>query len=273
MVENNQQPTNQAPAPQPKSATAPTQSPSPRIDENGNPYSVQNPPKLPAPKPGEQLSFPPVPHIPPEPAKAPKTVEDRKLIASLLYMKQNNFMKESKSIIKFDTVKEAEDAAKEDIVSAINERTHNIQQDISEMQKKGHDLKTQIMKLLRIPLETNLWKSTRSAKELQKIFTIILQVEAIVNPIKNLQSKKDVENEQQLKNKEMELEQEFKTRKSRHQELFAPIVKPTPQTPKPVPVIQVKPTQKQTVVAKPVTTQPKPQKQIPQTNQQPQQKV
>lgn len=261
MVENNQQSANQTPAVQSKptiqaqkpAALQPkVQAPKSRVDKEGNPYSVKNPPKLLVPKPGEQLSFPPVPHIPPEPPKIPKTVEDQKLIASLLYMKQNNFMKETSSNIKFDTVKEAEDTAKEDISSAINERVHNIRQDISDMQKKGHNLNTQSMKLLQVPLKLNLWKSTRSAKELQKIFTIILQVEAIVNPIKNFQTKKDMENEQRLKNNETKLEQQKAFAVSEHKKLFAPIIKPIPQTPKSVATLPVKPV---TVQPKPATTQ------------------
>lgn len=201
----------------------------PRIDANGKPYSVKNPPKLPTPKPGESLNLPPVPKMRPDPPKGPQTVHDSKLIASLQYMKTNNFMQEPKTTIKFDSVKEAEDTAKEDVVSAINERMHSIQQDMSELQKKGHDMSIQKMKLLQVPLKTNLWRATRSAKELQKIFTIFIQIENVVNPLKQLQEKKNLEHEQYLKNKEAQLENEKKTREIAHKQLITPIKKTTTQ--------------------------------------------
>jgi hypothetical protein len=216
-----------APQPSPPAKPAPPAQ-NQRVDANGKPYSVKNPPKLPAPKPGEPLNLPPVPKMRPDPPKGPQTVQDTKLIASLQYMIKNNFMQPQKSTIKFDSVKEAEDTAKEDVISAINERMHNIQQDMSELQKKGHDMSIQKMKILQVPLKANLWRATRSAKELQRIFTIFLQIETFINPKKQFQEKKNIEHEQYIKNREAQLENEKKTRQAAHKNLLNAPIKPKP---------------------------------------------
>lgn len=242
--------------PTPTRPVVPVQQKSSRIDESGKPYSVKNPPKLPAPKLGEPLNLPPVPKMKPDPPKGPQTVQDTKLIASLQYMKMNKFMQQPKSIIKFDSVKEAEDTAKEDIVSAINERMHDIQQNMSELQKKGHDMSIQKMKLLQVPLKANLWKATRSAKELQKIFTIFLQIESIVNPKKKIQEKKDIYHEQYLKNREAQLENEKKSREITHKNLISPIKK-NPKPVLPATPIQKKPRIQQKLQKPTPTAQPK----------------
>ncbi|MCK4997517.1 hypothetical protein KAS08_04380 [Candidatus Pacearchaeota archaeon] len=186
--------------------------------------------KFPIPKLGESLKLPPCPTLPPEPKPKPQTVEDKKLIESMLYMKTNKFMQKSKSTIKFDTVKEAEDIAKEDIVAAIIDKTNLLKQDKSDLQKKGNNLSLQGLKLLQIPLKTKIWKSSIVKKDLESIYKIFTEVESVIIPMKGLQIKIDEEHEKNLNRKEIELTQEKQAAEEANEKLLEPL--PTKSTPK-----------------------------------------
>ena len=69
------------------------------------------------------------------PKPTSKTIEDKDLIESLLFLKTNKLVNQV-PMVKFETTKEAEDSTKEDVVALIKEKTNTIRSDISDIQKK-----------------------------------------------------------------------------------------------------------------------------------------
>ncbi|MCK5450087.1 hypothetical protein KAI32_04420 [Candidatus Pacearchaeota archaeon] len=120
-----------------------------------------------------------------------KTIEDKNLIESTIFLKSKNILKPSESKIKFETVKEAEDSMKEDIVGAINEKTNELKQEVSEMQKKGNDLILEKIKSLQIPLKLKVWLATTNKKDLEIILNIFSSIEKTLEPIKEKEEKKE----------------------------------------------------------------------------------
>lgn len=119
-----------------------------------------------------------------EEQKISKTIEDKNLIESLIYLKKSNLIKESKSVARFETVGEAEKSSREEIVATINEKLNGLKQDISELQKAGYALKLEGIKLLQVPLKTKIWLATLEKKDLKNIFKIQKDVEIIISPMK-----------------------------------------------------------------------------------------
>lgn len=112
------------------------------------------------------------------------TIQDKNLIASLAYLKEIGKFPKNKAKPNFESVREAEEAAKEDVVSVINEGLHGLQQDISDIQKKGVDLRLEGIRLLQVPLKTKVWLATVSREDLEKIFEILSEVEKKIIPLK-----------------------------------------------------------------------------------------
>lgn len=143
--------------------------------------------------------------------KHSKTIEDKNLIESLHYLKQNNLLPESKSTVIFETVKEAEDSAKEDIISLIKEKVNLAKQDITELQKAGYNLHFETIKLISVPLKIKVWTSHPKKTDLENIFKIIKEVNAVIGPFKS-------ENEEKIKEKErLEKEAEEKEKQEEKQ--------------------------------------------------------
>lgn len=128
---------------------------------------------------------------PPKKVKS-KTVEDRGLINSLLFLKEINSLPKS-SQVTFDTVREAEDAAKEIIVDAVHERLATIKQEISDLQKKNYHLKLEGIKLIKIPLKLRVWLSNTSRKELEAIFDAMGIVSKKLEPLKKESEEREAE--------------------------------------------------------------------------------
>jgi len=114
-----------------------------------------------------------------------KTIEDKNLIESVLFLKAKNLLSESKSTIKFETIKEAETEKKEEIVNVIREQINIIKQNITELQKVGYNLHLESIKLIEVPLKTKIWTSTLAKKDLENIFKIFQEVETIITPLKS----------------------------------------------------------------------------------------
>ena len=148
-----------------------------------------------------------------EETKVTKTIEDKKLIESILYLKQNKLLKESKSTIKFETVKEAEDEAKEDVMTTIKEKMNFLKQDISELQKAGYALHLEGIKLLEIPLKQKIWLSTCNKKDLENIFKLLEEVSIIVSPLKESHEKEVAEKERLEKLADQKEREKAKTKK------------------------------------------------------------
>ncbi len=133
------------------------------------------------------------------------TIEDKNLIESTLYLKQNTLLLKSKSIRKFETTYEAEEEKKEEIIYIIKEKTSEIKADITELQKTGYNLHLEIIKLIGVPLKTKVWLATLSKKDLENIFKIFESVKKIITPLKK-------ENEEKIAEKErLEKETDQKT--------------------------------------------------------------
>jgi len=94
----------------------------------------------------------------------------------------------------FETVKEAEDNAKEEIVFSIKDKVNNLKQDISDLQKHGYELKLDGIKLLGIPLKVKVWLSNQKKQELENMFSIINAVKVLVGGLK-----KDFEQKEAIK--------------------------------------------------------------------------
>ncbi|MCD4771341.1 hypothetical protein K8R30_02890 [archaeon] len=192
-------PSQQAPQkttpPNPEVAPTPIQTP-----ERTSPEPKKAVPLAPAPEtPEVKPPVTPVPQQPtkpeptPPPAPTPKTIEDKNLIASVLYLK--NLLPESKSTVKFETVKEAEDSKKEDIISVIKERVSNTKQDITDLQKAGYNLHFETIKLITVPLKQKVWLATLKQKDLENIFRVLREVNAIILPLKKENEAKIAEKE------------------------------------------------------------------------------
>jgi len=197
------------------------------------PSTKSNPapkPAQPQPKPQQKQPAPQKPTTPNQEQKNEKTVEDKKLIESLFFIKEKGLQKE-KPKIKFQTVKEAENSAIEDISGIINEKINSIKQDISELQKKGNDLGIEGLKLLQVPLKLKVWESSREKKDLEKVFSIIEEVIYKVNPVKKKQEEKDLEAERREKEKEKR-EKELQKIKEQNQKKDKKLIQPKQPTPK-----------------------------------------
>ncbi len=131
--------------------------------------------------------------------KIPKliaTIKDKNLIESLLYLKKNNLLQDNKNAtIKFETTKDAEDSKKGDITDLIKEKLNSTKQDITELQKAGYNLHLETIKLIEIPLKQKIWTSTLLKKDLENIFKILKEVNAIILPLKKENEKKIAEKE------------------------------------------------------------------------------
>ncbi len=207
--------------------------PKPKNEEPVAPIKQASiPPKSPTPTtPVKQASIPPKPksekptiQIKPRPAV---TIHNKYLIESLHYLKQNNLLPESKSKIKFETAREAEDAKKEEIIDIIKEKANTAKQDITELQKAGYNLHLETIKLIAVPLKQKVWLSTLAKKDLENILKIIDGVNLVIVPLKK-------ENEAKIAEKER-LEKEAVQREKQLEKLKeqAPIKKPSPsQAPK-----------------------------------------
>jgi hypothetical protein len=124
------------------------------------------------------------------------TVENKDLIESALYLKKNNFLQESKTTIKFETVKEAEDEKIEEVVGAINEKMNLMKQE------GGFELKLEGITILEVPLKTRVWKATLAQKDLESIFNIMLKIEPILKRYRVELDEKIAEKERVEKEKE-----------------------------------------------------------------------
>lgn len=136
--------------------------------------------------------------------KKSKTIEDTGLIDSLSFLKEKKLLPENKSKVIFETVKEAEDSAKEDVLAVINEKRNNLRQEISELQKKGYDLRLTALSLLQIPLKAKLWLASPSRDGLEKIFEIVFSAERKITPLKKELEEKERQKEEELKKREKE---------------------------------------------------------------------
>lgn len=132
---------------------------------------------------------------PAQPKKISKTVEDKDLIKSILFMKTKGLIKDLPTKVVFETVKEAEDSKKEDILAAINEKLNNVKEDISRLQKDGASLKLYSLKLLQIPMKIKIWKSNNEAKELENIFKVLDNIQVKLKPLIVALDKKEAEKE------------------------------------------------------------------------------
>ena len=139
------------------------------------------------------------------------TIQDKNLIESILYLKQNNLLPESKSIIKFESAEEAENSKKEEIMGIIKEKTNTTKQDITQLQKAGYNLHFETIKLIAIPLKQKIWLSTLTKKDLENIFKILKEVSIITTPLKK-------ENEAKILEKER-LEKEAEQKEKKEHEL------------------------------------------------------
>ena len=135
-------------------------------------------------------------------AKHAVTIEDSNLIASLQYMKSNNLLGIDNSTQNFDSIKEAEDYSKENVISAVKEEVNNLKQDISDLQKKGYELHLEGIKLLTIPLKLKVWQSNSLKKDLEAIFEKMNSVKPLIEQYKKDLEEKTFEKEQQEKEKE-----------------------------------------------------------------------
>jgi len=157
-----------------------------------NPQSTnQNIPPITKPIKTKQIptqapNLPPVQKSPTPIPKQPQstTIQNKNLIASLYYLKQNKLLPENKSKVKFETTKDAEDSTKEDIISIIKEHINRTKETISELQKAGYNLHLEGIKLLAIPLKIKVWQATLKVHELENIFKILREVNIITTPLK-----------------------------------------------------------------------------------------
>ncbi len=131
----------------------------------------------------------------------PSTIQNRNLIESILYLKQNNLLPESKSTIKFETTKEAEDSKKEEVLDVIKEKINITKQDITDLQKAGYNLHLETIKLIVIPLKIKIWLSTLTKKDLENIFKILQIVDTTIAPLKKENEEKIAEKERLEKEK------------------------------------------------------------------------
>jgi hypothetical protein len=195
----------------------------------------------PVPKPIAKVKQAETPTVPQITQKKSATIKDMGLIESLHYLKQNNLLPESKSTIKFETVKEAEDAKKEEIIDVIKEKVNAIKQDITALQKAGHNLHLETIRLIAVPLKQKVWLSTLAKKDLENIFNIFKDVNLIVVPLKKENEAKVAEKERLEKITNQEKRQETKVT----QEDIAPKAsKPNPPSPKPAVKIRQPPVAK-----------------------------
>jgi hypothetical protein len=219
----------------PKPTTPTPEQTSPKPKEPIPPISTSKESEIKPPiTPTPQQPIKPEPTPPPAPT--PKTIENKNLIASVLYLK--NLLPKSKSTVKFETVKEAEDSKKEDIISVIKEKVSNTKQDITDLQKAGYNLHLETIKLITIPLKQRIWLSTLKQKDLENIFRVLREVNTIILPFKK-------ENEAKIAEKERLEKLEIQKQ-----------AVPTTETPAPAPQQPTKPeTQKQPA---PTTESPAP---------------
>lgn len=155
--------------------------------------------------------------------KTQVTISNKNLIESLHYLKQEKFLQDSASKIKFETVKEAEDNKIEEVVSIIVEKTNQAKQDISQLQKAGYNLHLETIKLIEIPLKTKVWKATLLKKDLEIIFNKIKEVYLIIDPLK-------IKNEKDIAEKER-LEKEKDQKEKEENEAKRPTINKTTPTP------------------------------------------
>jgi hypothetical protein len=155
-----------------------------------------------------------------ESSQPSKTIEDKNLIESILYLKQNHPLPESHSKIKFETVKEAEDDKKEEVVLLIKETLNATKQTITELQKAGYNLHLETIKLIGIPLKIKVWLSNSKKKELENIFKTFEEVNSIIIPMKKENEAKIAEKERQEKLIDQQEKEEAQKK-----------IAPTPQTP------------------------------------------
>lgn len=130
-----------------------------------------------------------------ETTKKSKTIESKELIDSMLFLKEKNLFTKNRPQIRFESVEEAEDSAKEDVTSVINDNLNSIKQDISDLQKKGYQLKLIGIKLIKIPLKTKIWLSTCSRRDLEVVFNILDSVSKKIEPLKKEMKLKELEKE------------------------------------------------------------------------------
>jgi len=217
----------------PKTTAKPTVKSTP---SKPKPSAKPAPPQTPTAKP--EPTTPQTSPKPPAP-KVSKTIHDTGLIASIAYLKENNLLPENKSKIVFETVKEAEDSSKEDVVSLINETLNTLKQDISELQKKGYKIKLTGISLLPIPLKTKIWLATTAKKDLINIYQIINDAKMVIDPLKADLEKKEIENEERLKKREEALKSEKERQQAESKAILnmgskkvtSPLTKPAPTKP------------------------------------------
>lgn len=190
-----------------------------------------------------EKSTPPKPSPPAKPTP-PKTyaIEDRNLIESMMYMKQNNLLGIDKSSPKFDSVKEAEDYAKEQVTSSIKDQLNTLKQDISELQKKGYELNLEGIRLLEIPLKVRVWNATALKKDLEAIQAILHHVSPLVAAFKKDLEAKEKEKERLENEKEAKEKAEQKAKEAK--KVLPAQTKPTPQNPPKEKTLPVKSTPK-----------------------------
>lgn len=123
------------------------------------------------------------------------TIEDKDLIDSVLFLKQNKFMNEIKTSVNFESVKEIEDFYKEEVISTIKEKINFLKEGISELQKKGEELHLEGIQLLEIPLKVRLWKARPIRKELENIYTILEKITTLTTKLKKEYELKEIEKE------------------------------------------------------------------------------
>jgi len=140
--------------------------------------------------------------------KPSATIQNKNLIESLLYLKQNNLIQDSKSTLRFESTKEAEDSKKEDVIYAIKEKLSTTKQEITELQKSGYNLHLEGIKLIKIPLKEKIWLATLTKQDLEKIFKTLKEVNTIITPLKKENEEKIAEKErlEKLANQKTKIE-------------------------------------------------------------------
>jgi hypothetical protein len=196
-------------------------------------------------QPAPQPKPAPAPKPQPAPPKKPATIENKNLIESILYLKEKKLIEESQNKIKFESTKEAEESKAEEVISIITEKTRDIKENISELEKSGKNLHIDSIKLISVPLKTKIWLSTYGRKDLENIFKILEEVKKVVDPLKQELDKKIQEKER------LEKEADAKeASKNQAKTNPAPIAKQQPVSNKPKTIPVQKP-QKPVQVIKP----------------------
>lgn len=152
--------------------------------------------------------------------KIDSIIKDSNLIRCISYAKSVGAIKNFPSRSNYENSKEAEEDAKEEICSFLNEKIISLKQDISELRKEGFDVEIEDIKLLEIPLKIKVWRAYCDEIGLKKIYESLLSIESVIKNLKVELEKKISEKEKKEKEKEKEFEIESKKRKEEHEKII-----------------------------------------------------